>query len=73
MIYIFFSFLNHFIYRAKLILIFHFLSHNRDKLHGLEYPLGERLIVRVSGLESNESKSMKELIYKYLKYLKMCY
>lgn len=25
-------------------------SHYRDKLHGLEYPIGERLIIQVSGM-----------------------
>lgn len=32
-----------------------FFNHNyfyRDKLHGLEYPMGERIIVKVNGMSS---------------------
>lgn len=34
-------------------LILHLFSFIRDKLHGLEYPMGERIIVKVSGMSSS--------------------
>lgn len=36
-----------FIYYLKQIYLF------RDKIHGLEYPVGERIIVKVSGMSSS--------------------